>query len=201
MGTGVLAAMVNPLTAFLGVANIALYTMVYTPLKRFSIANTWVGSLVGAIPPLMGWAACTGSLDTGAFVLAGILYAWQFFHFNALSWGLRADYSRGGYRMAAVTNPDLCRRVALRYSLAMIPICTLGPVLGVTSWWFALDSLPLNALLAYLGWSFYRDADFKSSRRLFHFSLFYLPLLMGLLLINKKSHVSSHDDQNAAGTV
>ena len=178
-----------------------LYTMVYTPLKRLSIANTWVGSLVGAIPPLMGWAACTGHLDAGAFVLAGILYAWQFFHFNALSWGLRADYSRGGYQMAAVTNPDLCRRVALRYSLAMAPICMLAPALGVTSWWFALDSIPLNGWLAYLGWSFYRDADFKSSRRLFHFSLFYLPLLMGLLLINKKNHDSSQERLDATGAV
>ncbi|KAL5473233.1 hypothetical protein EMCRGX_G027690 [Ephydatia muelleri] len=200
-GTALLATMVNPLTALLGAANILLYAAIYTPLKRFSIANTWVGSLVGAIPPLMGWVACTGHLDAGAFVLAGLLYAWQFFHFNSLSWGLRADYSRGGYQMAAVTDPDLCRRVALRYSLAMVPICVLGPVLGVTSWWFALDSLPLNVWLAYLGWSFYRDADFKSSRRLFHFSLFYLPLLMGLMLINKKSHASSTEGRDVAGTV
>lgn len=201
-GTTLLATMVNPLTSLLGAANILLYAAVYTPLKRLSIVNTWVGSLVGAIPPLMGWVACTGHLDVGAFVLAGVLYAWQFFHFNSLSWSLRADYSRGGYRMAAVTDPDLCRRVALRYSLAMAPVCLLGPVLGVTSWWFALDSLPLNAWLAYLGWNFYRDADFKSSRHLFHFSLFYLPLLMGLMLINKKSHDSSTKGRDvAAGTV
>ena len=64
-------------------------------MKRLSILNTWVGSVVGALPPLMGWAACTGGLDMGALVLAGILYSWQFPHFNALSWNLRADYSRG----------------------------------------------------------------------------------------------------------
>ena len=64
-------------------------------MKRLSILNTWVGSVVGALPPLMGWAACTGGLDTGGLVLAGILYSWQFPHFNALSWNLRADYSRG----------------------------------------------------------------------------------------------------------
>ena len=56
---------VNPLTAALGVFNLALYTMVYTPMKRLSIANTWVGSIVGAIPPLMGWAASTGTLQSG----------------------------------------------------------------------------------------------------------------------------------------
>ena len=64
-------------------------------MKRLSILNTWVGSVVGALPPLMGWAACTGGLDAGGLVLAGILYSWQFPHFNALSWNLRADYSRG----------------------------------------------------------------------------------------------------------
>lgn len=64
-------------------------------MKRLSIVNTWLGSAVGGIPPLMGWAACTGSLGPGALVLAGILYSWQFPHFNALSWNLRPDYSRG----------------------------------------------------------------------------------------------------------
>ena len=78
-----------------GAGTLFLYTSVYTPMKRLSILNTWVGSVVGALPPLMGWAACTGGLDMGALVLAGILYSWQFPHFNALSWNLRADYSRG----------------------------------------------------------------------------------------------------------
>lgn len=64
--------------------------------------------LVGAIPPLMGWAGCTGGvIDSGGLLLAGLLYAWQFPHFNALSWNLRPDYSRAGYRMMSVTNPGL----------------------------------------------------------------------------------------------
>ena len=78
-----------------GASTLILYTTVYTPLKRFSIANTWVGSVVGALPPLMGWTACTGNLDPGALIFGGILYSWQFPHFNALSWNLRVDYSRG----------------------------------------------------------------------------------------------------------
>ena len=79
----------------LGASTLLLYTSVYTPLKRLSIVNTWVGSVVGALPPLMGWTAATGTLDPGALILGGILYSWQFPHFNALSWNLRADYSRG----------------------------------------------------------------------------------------------------------
>ena len=185
-GVGILATQVNGLTAALGLTNIILYTSVYTPLKRISIANTWVGSVVGAIPPIMGWTACTGYLSPEALVLGAILYAWQFPHFNALSWSHQGDYSRGGFRMMSVTHPDLCRRVALRYSLAMIPICTLASFTGLATWWFALDSLPLNLWFSWLGWRFYRDADFQSARKLFRFSLFHLPLLLGLLLLNKK---------------
>lgn len=67
---------------------------------------------VGAIPPLMGWAGCTGGvIDSGGLLLAGLLYAWQFPHFNALSWNLRPDYSRAGYRMMSVTNPGLNYRI------------------------------------------------------------------------------------------
>lgn len=142
---------VNGLTAALGAGNLFLYTSIYTPMKRMSIVNTWVGSFVGAIPPLMGWAGCAGTLDAGAMILAGVLYAWQFPHFNALSWNLRPDYSRAGYRMMSVTNPDLCRRTALRYSFAICGLSALAPVLDVTNYWFALETLPLNAYFCYLG--------------------------------------------------
>lgn len=189
-GSTILLLGVNTLTSSLGVLNILLYTMLYTPLKRVTIYNTWVGAIVGAIPPIMGWTACTGSISLGALILGGILYSWQFPHFNALSWSHQGDYSRGGYRMMSVTNPDLCRRVALRYCLAMIPICTLAPVTGLTTWWFALDSLPLNLWFSYLGWRFYSYSDFKSARKLFHFSLFHLPLLLVLMILNKTSWTS-----------
>lgn len=100
----------------------------------------------------MGWAGCTGSiLMPGAWIMSGILYAWQFPHFNALSWNLRPDYSRAGYRMMAVTNPDLCRKTTVRYTVALTGLCYLAPVLDVTNWWFALASTPLNASFLYLG--------------------------------------------------
>lgn len=142
---------VNGLTAALGASNLFLYTTVYTPLKRISILNTWIGSLVGAIPPMMGWSGCTGNLDVSAFVLAGILFAWQFPHFNALSWNLRSDYSRAGYRMMSVTNPALCRKTALKYTIAIALLSASAPVLNLTSYWFVLESFPLNTYFCYLG--------------------------------------------------
>lgn len=186
-GMSMLCYGVNGLTATLGATNLVLYTLVYTPLKRISILNTWVGSIVGAIPPLMGWAGCVGNLsDPGAWIVSGILYAWQFPHFNALSWNLRPDYSRAGYRMMAVTNPDLCRRTSLRYTVAISLLSYLAPALELTDWWFALASTPLNVYFLYLAWEFSKRSDSASSRKLFRFSLIHLPALMLLMLASKK---------------
>ncbi|XP_045601778.1 protoheme IX farnesyltransferase, mitochondrial isoform X1 [Procambarus clarkii] len=187
-GIGLLYFGANGVAASLGALNLVLYTCVYTPMKRVSSLNTWVGAVVGAIPPLIGWASCTGGLEAGGWIMASILFAWQFPHFNALSWNLRPDYSRAGYRMMSVTNPALCRRVALQYSVAMIGICTLAPVIDVTTWTFAVDSFPLNGYLTYLAWRFYKDADSKSSRKLFLFTLLHLPAVMMLMIISKKHY-------------
>ncbi|XP_051036348.1 protoheme IX farnesyltransferase, mitochondrial [Phodopus roborovskii] len=196
-GVALLTWGVNPLTGALGIFNIFLYTCCYTPLKRISIANTWVGAVVGAIPPVMGWTAATGSLDAGALLLGGILYSWQFPHFNALSWGLREDYSRGGYCMMSVTHPALCRRVALRHCLALIALSTAAPVLDITTWAFPIISLPINLYISYLGFRFYVDADRRSSRKLFFCSLWHLPLLL-LLMLTCKQRPGQEGDKGEA---
>ncbi|XP_052894694.1 protoheme IX farnesyltransferase, mitochondrial [Anopheles moucheti] len=187
VGCSMLYFGVNEMTAALGAANLILYTSIYTPMKRYSILNTWVGSFVGAIPPLMGWAACTGGdLGAGAWILAGLLYCWQFPHFNALSWNIRPEYLKAGYKMMANSHPALCTRVSLRHTGFIAGLSLLAPILDVTSVWFALETLPLNAYFAYLAWDFHQKADSKSSRKLFRFSLLHLPLLMALFLLNKK---------------
>ncbi|KAI5308191.1 Protoheme IX farnesyltransferase, mitochondrial, partial [Ascosphaera atra] len=114
---------VNPTVAALGAFNLGLYAFVYTPLKRISVLNTWVGAIVGGIPPLMGWTAAAGQLATighegwqdllfgpgsaGGWLLAAILYAWQFPHFNSLSHNIKDEYKRAGYRMLAWSNPAM----------------------------------------------------------------------------------------------
>lgn len=115
-----------------------------------------------------------------------MLYAWQFPHFNALSWNLRPDYSRAGYRMMSVINPDLCKRTTLRYCIGLIGLCTMAPALDVTTWAFALESLPLNLYMTVLAYNFSKQGDSNSSRKLFKFSLLHIPALMVLLFINKK---------------
>ncbi|XP_051770244.1 protoheme IX farnesyltransferase, mitochondrial [Ctenopharyngodon idella] len=199
-GVTLLTLGVNPLTGFLGALNIFLYTCCYTPLKRLSITNTWVGAVVGAIPPVMGWTAATGSLDLGALLLGGFLFSWQFPHFNALSWNLREDYSRGGYRMMSVTHPGLCKRVALRHSVGLIGLSALGPVLDVTTWTFPLVSLPINLYISFLAIRFYRHGDRQNARKLFFCSLWHLPMLLLLALTCKKSRVSQDEAAVAPST-
>lgn len=190
-GVAILGTLVNPLTAALGAANIVLYSFIYTPMKRVSIANTWVGALVGALPPLMGWASCTGTLDhvtdAAGWVLAGILFAWQFPHFNALSHVTGNEYARGGYRMMAVTNPMLNRRVALRYALLLIPLCSLALPLTYTVDPVAYGVLSLvpNVALAYASYQFYRRPSEATARACFRLSLVHLPAVMLLAMACK----------------
>ena len=138
------------------------------------------------------------ALFLGAWLLGAILFAWQFPHFNALSWNLRPDYSRAGYRMMSVVKPALCRRTTFRYCVVMTGLCTLAPIMDVTTWTFAIDSLPLNLYLGWLGWRFYQDGDSKSSRKLFRFSLIHIPALLVLMIISKKNfgtHAEKGKDQ------
>lgn len=188
-GLGTLAVFVNPLTTTLGLINLVLYTSVYTPMKRSNILNTWVGSLVGAIPPVMGFTAASGCLTPGALLLGGILYSWQFPHFNALSWNLRHDYARAGYRMMSVTRPELCLQTAFRHSILLSSYCLLActPYFGLTSLWFALDTLPFNVYLIYLAYKFKCDPSASSSRTLFRYSLVYLPAIIMCMIIAKSS--------------
>lgn len=178
LGFSILATTVNMPTAYLGLANIVLYAGIYTPSKRMHIANTWIGAVVGGIPPIMGWLACTGGLDIGAFILAGMLYSWQFPHFNALSWNYRPDYSRAGYRMMSVTDPALCRRVTLRHGLAQIPLSIAACLFHVTNWSYLVISLPCNIYLALLSWEFYKNSNNNTARKLFRCTLWHLPVLM-----------------------
>ncbi|KAH8753887.1 UbiA prenyltransferase family-domain-containing protein [Diaporthe sp. PMI_573] len=207
VGTAALYWGVNPTVAFLGAANIALYAGVYTPMKGMHWLNTWVGALVGGIPPLMGWAAAAGESATadgtfrellfkftgdgtssvGGWLLAGLLFAWQFPHFMALSWAVRDEYKNAGLKMLCWLNPARNGRVALRYSLVFIPICVGLCAYGVTEWTFAATSLPVNLWLVREALKFHRFEGHKGSARgLFWASVWHLPAVMGLALLQKK---------------
>lgn len=193
----------NSTVAALSAANIFLYAFVYTPLKRVSVINTWVGAVVGGIPPLMGWVAAAGQTATtghdtwrdllfgpesvGGWLMAGLLYAWQFPHFNALSHMIRDEYKNAGYKMMAWVNPARNGRVALRYSILMFPLCAGLWWVGVVDKGFLVGGTLVNYWLAKEAYRFWKLEGAKgTSRALFWASVWHLPLLMVGTLIAKK---------------
>jgi protoheme IX farnesyltransferase len=119
--------------------------------------------------------------------MGGILYSWQFPHFHALSWNLRHDYTKAGYRMIAATNPRVCTSSSLNHTIGLTLICSwLAPAFDLTTWFFAMNSLPFNLVFIYLAAKFKRNQDAQSSRLLFRYSLIYLPIIIILLFMNKK---------------
>ncbi|KAL5115960.1 Protoheme IX farnesyltransferase, mitochondrial [Pleosporales sp. CAS-2024a] len=200
-GSGALYYGVHPTTAFLGAANIFLYAGVYTPMKRMSVLNTWVGAIVGGIPPLMGWTAAAsqyahdgtwkelllGEGSAGGWLCAALLFAWQFPHFNSLSWSIREEYKNAGYRMLAWVNPAQNGRVALRYAVLMFPVCIGLSYCGVTDWSFVITSSAINGWMAVKAWHFYKAEGQKGTARgLFWASVWHLPIVMVLAMAQKK---------------
>lgn len=203
-GTSLLYYGVNPTVSFLGASNIFLYAGVYTPLKAVTAANTWVGALVGGIPPLMGWAAAAGEnavgdgswkellfssdgSSAGGWLFASLLFAWQFPHFMALSWPIREEYKAAGLRMLSWTNPARNGRVALRYSLIFFPICFGLCAAGVTDWSYAVTTTPVNAWLTWQAVRFWKEQGYKGTARgLFWASVWHLPGVLILALAQKK---------------
>jgi heme o synthase len=191
-GTGILAVGTDPLTTALGVGNIALYAGLYTYLKPRSVTNTWVGAVVGAIPPVMGWTAATAgaslhNIET-AILLGSTLYLWQLPHFFALSFMHRADYARGGFQMIPCLETDGTRtaQIVVRYTWYLSTIPLLATVMNVTSSMFALEGILLNAYALTVAHRFQRDRTNANARKVFLTSLWYLPSLLGLFLLHSK---------------
>lgn len=189
VGTVYLALAVNGLTALLGAFTLTSYIFVYTPLKRLSTLCTIVGALPGAIPPLMGWAAVTGELGVGGWIIFGILFFWQLPHFMAISWMYREDYGRGGFVMLSVLDEEgtAVARQAILYSLALLAVSVIPAFLGMTGIVYLIATVAAG--LAMLGKSirFFFDRSRVNARSLFMTSNLYLLTVMILLVVSVRS--------------
>lgn len=188
-GIFVLATQVNALTAGLALIVEVLYLFVYTPLKRRTPANTLVGAVVGAIPPMMGWTAVRGSIDPGGWILFLILFVWQMPHFLSLAWLYREDYARGGYRMLPSVDPTgrMTGAAVVLYSFALLPLAIAVLMAGLAGWVFLVGAFVLALPLLVLAIRLSQQRTHANARRLFFGTLIYLPLLFGLLVIDRGS--------------
>jgi heme o synthase len=179
-----LAATVNFLTASLAGLTLSVYLYLYTPLKKITALCTAVGAVAGALPPVMGWSAATGSLGGGAWALFAILFFWQYPHFLALAWIYREDYARAGLYM--LPSPDSAPAGGiLANSVALLAVSALPWLLGLTGTLYLGTALALGALFFGAGWTFFRERTVSRARRVFFASVLYLPLLLTALVFNR----------------
>jgi len=175
------------LAALLGVITCLSYLLAYTPLKKRTVWATFVGAFPGAIPPMIGWAAATGKLDGGAWLLFLILFFWQFPHFHAIAWMYREDYARAGIRMLSVGDPDGSRtfRQILIAAAMLVVISLLPAVLRMTGVLYFFGALVVStALVQVCFWA----ASAKSNTRakwLMHATVLHMPILLGLMAYDK----------------
>jgi protoheme IX farnesyltransferase len=182
-----LALFVNLLTSLLGAASLLTYVFLYTPLKRVTWLNTIIGAFPGALPPLMGWTAARGELGREGLALFAIQVFWQLPHFMAIAWIYRDEYAKAGFKMLPVLDPQGVRtsHQALGYTLGLLPISLAPFVLKLAGLVYLAGALVLGLAFLWSAIQFSRQLTIARARQMFYVSILYLPLLLGLMVIDK----------------
>jgi len=183
-GVAILGLFTNMRAAFLAFATIAIYILVYTPMKRWSSLNTLVGAVPGALPPLIGWVAARGHYDLEGCLLFAVLWFWQMPHFLAIAWMYREDYANAGCVMITGSDPggEITSRQSLLYSLCLLVVTLLPGLIGFNSPIYFFSALALGIAFCGFAMNFVMHRDRAAARRLFFSSILYLPVLLGVLV-------------------
>ena len=192
IGLVYLAWAVNPLTSVLGAVTLVSYVLVYTPLKRVTTWNTAIGAVPGALPPLMGWTAAGGAqaaITMEGLALVAILLFWQLPHFLAISWIYKGEYARANFVMLAVEDKAGVRtgRHAVGHVLVLLLASALPFALGMAGGFYLVGALALGVYFLIQALRFARKRTVDEARCLFYGSILYLPLLLGLMVLDKAS--------------
>ncbi len=186
-GLAWLAIASTPLSALVGAVTLGLYLLVYTPLKTRTSWNTLIGAVPGALPPVIGCVAATGEMTGTAWLLFALQFFWQIPHFLAIAWLYRADYAKGGFAMLPVVDPS--GRLTGLHSVVAAALLLATTILTAPSrmaGWLCGGAVVL-ATAGYLASSvrFSRSLAERDARRLFFGSIIYLPVLLGLLVLDR----------------
>ena len=201
LGSLYLASVTNPLTGTLTLMTAVGYVAIYTPLKRFTTINTFIGAFPGALPPLIGWTAARGVIEWPGVALFAILFVWQFPHFMAIGWMYREDYARAGIRLTATQQParsaaQMAVAQALFYAIVMVPVSLWPVALHITGFLYGAAAALLS--LYYLWYTIrfsriYREPSSDDSRRyardLLRASVIFLPLLLVAMMLDAKGRL------------
>lgn len=186
-GVAYLALVVNPLAATIAALTLITYVLLYTPLKRVSPMCVLVGAVPGALPPVIGWAGGADSLSIAPCLLFAIVFFWQLPHFASIAWQYRDDYSAAGFPMLSVVDHDGRRTTVqvITHTFALIAASMLPAMYGVAGSSYVIGAMVFGVAFLGCGVVFVSNKTRASAR--FHVvaSIIYLPLLLGLMLIDK----------------
>ena len=186
----VLALLANVLAASLAVGGTLFYIFVYTLwLKRTTVQNIVIGGAAGAVPPLVGWAAVTGSLDLAAWLLFAIVFMWTPAHFWALALLIKEDYARAGVPMLPVVKGDHeTTKSILNYAVALVPLSALLIFTGAVGPLYVVSALVLGVIFVAYAVRLLRAPDVgrrAAARATYLYSLLYLALLFVAMMVDR----------------
>ena len=185
-GPILLALKVNFLTGIISFLTVFIYIFIYTPSKRYTSFNTIIGAIPGALPPVGGWAAATGKVDIQALMLFGILFCWQIPHFLSLAIIYKEDYKRGGFKMLPTISNNINEVTfqILFFTMALLYTSIGIYYLNLTSYLYVVGAVLLGLVFLFYSSSILFDYSPKSIKRIFIFSIIYLPTLLLLIIID-----------------
>jgi protoheme IX farnesyltransferase len=187
IATAYLAIFINPLSALLGLATLAGYLFVYTPLKTKTTLSTALGAFPGAMPPFIGWVAARGHISVEAWILFAILFLWQFPHFLAIAWMYRDDYARAGIKMLPVVEPEgrVTGQQIITYTLLLIPVSLLPVAVGIAGPVYLVGAAVLGIGFLFFSAKAALVRTTLQARKLLLASVLYLPALFALMVLNR----------------
>lgn len=182
-----LGAAVNLFASLLAVLTLSSYLLLYTPLKRKTPLCTFVGAFPGAAPPLIGWAAASGTLSLEAWLLYGLVFLWQFPHFMAIAWMYREDYVRAGYLVLprGERRNSLMGLQAVLPSFGLVALSFAPMLLGREGLFYTAGALFFSIWFLYYGGQLAIRKTNDAARRLLLASILYLPVVFVLLVLNR----------------
>ena len=186
LGSWILYVWVNPLTMWLTFATFLGYAVVYTViLKPLTPQNIVIGGASGAMPPVLGWAAMTGSVNPEALILFLIIFLWTPPHFWALALYRVEDYRKSGLPMLPVTHGnEFTRLQVFLYTLVLFAACMMPFIFGMSGWLYLVVAVALSAGFSGYAWCLWRNYSDALARRTFRFSLIHLSILFAALLLD-----------------
>ena len=186
-GIVILSVYMNTITALLGLFSLLSYAWVYTPMKRITSFAVLAGAFPGAMPPIIGYVAITGTIDIACVALFMIQFVWQCPHFWSIAWILDDDYKKAGFQLLPINGlkDKTSATMVFLSTLLLVPFSIFPIHYGVITMWSGLAILGASLVFLYLAFRVYKDCDMPAAKRLMFGSIIYLPVIQILLVVGR----------------